>query len=233
VDTKGYQYSDKLIVEKNADPKLVVGLGALLVILGTAVGISTVGSPLSHAALCVYFAVVLGVLYSKPLKHYYCGDVIVIFVFGPMLAQFTAYCHGAEDWDLSLMPIILPHTLLVEAWLMGRNARDCSHDDKVQSGSLAASMGMEPSMLMYAALVVLVNLAIVNLIFIESYWYAVVLLSLPLSWPAMKLSLKADLAPVEPMSLKLHVLVNALVCLALLLSQIFREVEKPDADSIF
>ena len=25
VDTKGYQYSDKLIVEKNADPKLVVG----------------------------------------------------------------------------------------------------------------------------------------------------------------------------------------------------------------
>ena len=26
VDTKGYQYSDKLIVEKNADPKIVVGL---------------------------------------------------------------------------------------------------------------------------------------------------------------------------------------------------------------
>ena len=43
---------------------------------------------------------------------------------------------------------------------------------QVQSGSLAASMGMEPSMLMYAALVVLVNLAIVNLIFIESYWSA-------------------------------------------------------------
>ena len=103
----------------------------------------------------------LGVLYSKPLKHWYCGDLIVIIVFGPLLAQFTAsprlpcskmrattavsahpvclfvrlprscnwyryfnrylevlgrrYCHDAEDYDLSLMPIILPHTLLVEA----------------------------------------------------------------------------------------------------------------------
>jgi 1,4-dihydroxy-2-naphthoate octaprenyltransferase len=234
VDTKGYQYSDKLIVEKNASPSLVVGLGALLVLGGAAVGIAAVGSPMSNAAICVYLAVVLGVLYSKPLKHWYCGDLIVIIVFGPLLAQFTAYCHDAEDYDLSLMPIILPHTLLVEAWLMGRNARDCTHDDKVQSGSLAASMGEEPSMLMYAALIVLVNLSIVNLIFIESYWYAVVLLSLFLAWPAMKLSLKADyLSTVEPMSLKLHILVNALVGLGLLLSQIFKEVEKPDADSIF
>merc|ERR1719161_1095629 len=50
VDTKGYQYSDKLIVEKNADPKIVVGLGAVLVLLGTAVGVAAVGSPLSPGA---------------------------------------------------------------------------------------------------------------------------------------------------------------------------------------
>ena len=31
-----------------------------------------------------------------PAKHYYCGDVIVMMCFGPIVAQFTAYVLGAE-----------------------------------------------------------------------------------------------------------------------------------------
>ena len=41
--------------------------------------------------------------------------------------------------------MLLPHLLLVEAWLMCCNGRDVAHDNKVKSYTLATSMGSEAS----------------------------------------------------------------------------------------
>ena len=43
------------------------------------------------------------------------------------------------------VPVLLPHLLLVEAWLMCCNGRDVAHDNKVKSYTLATSMGSEAS----------------------------------------------------------------------------------------
>jgi 1,4-dihydroxy-2-naphthoate octaprenyltransferase len=154
--------------------------------------------------------------------------------FGPLVAQFTAYVLGAEAFVTEFVPVLLPHLLLVEAWLMCCNGRDVAHDNKVKSYTLATSMGSEASMLTYALVLCLAFLAILQLVVFSSLWYAVILLSGPLGYPCLRGALKMDTQGLPGQTIRLHALVTGLTALGVVLADTFSFVEPPPpADSIF
>ncbi len=189
------------IVRDGIAPKTILRLAILFFILAILLGLYICINSSWWIAVVGLVSMAVGYLYTGgpyPLAYTPFGELASGFFMGPVIVLISYYIQaGALTRDAMLISI--PVALLVGAILMSNNIRDLDGDRERGRKTLAIRLGRAKAVQFLAGMFATAYVwTIIYAIMIQSYWFLLVLLSLPKAVQAIR-RFRGKTTPMEVM----------------------------------
>ena len=192
VDRKETYGSNRMLVDKQFEPKEVYWFSITMILIGNLIGVYLLLNTSLHL-LWIGLIGLVGSYFYFFMKYRALGDLNIFIIYGQLISLGT-YLVMTNMLSWKILPIAAAPGLLIVAVLHANNTRDIMHDSISKIKTTAMLLGIKGSIVYYTALLIGAYLLIaVCVIFgIQHPLSLIIFLSFPIAWKSIKQMSKAD-----------------------------------------
>ena len=192
VDREDTFGSSRLLVNKTFTPKTILYLGLGFLFTGIIIGLFLYYKT-SWPLLIIGGLGVISAFFYYKFKYVALGDLLIFIVYGPLITLGTHYTMTSV-FDWKMIALSIPIGCITVNILHANNTRDIAHDKRANIRTLAMTLGVKSSIILYKSLIVIAYTSIVAMVIVGFlHWIALgVFISLPAAINNCKIISKAS-----------------------------------------
>ncbi|MGM9886743.1 MAG: prenyltransferase [Lactococcus sp.] len=227
IDRPGHVVGSDNMTSGRFTPKQISVFGRIITTIGVIIGLFLVtqsGLPL----LWIGLAGTLGSVYYRKFKAIAMGDLLIFFIYGPIIMMGTYYTM-TQQFSGALLFISVHFAFITVNVLHANNLRDIDNDTNAGIKTFASILGVKKSIVYYNLLTYLSYVVIVISVLLQQLpiWSLIALATLPIAIKNTKLvdqtteTDKSSIKDLDKMTANLQLFVSAALILSMILAMIF------------